>query len=147
MVQGEVSDRSLRDGLGSALARSQSATRGAQAALAQGSSRRARAEIVKAIRRSVEKGEDVTYPRIGADVSDPARDLLTRIAAASHPPASLEEGRGCLKGLRASRLQRQMGEIQKRLEGGGEAALIDELLRRKVMLKRRIEALRDASAS
>ncbi|HEX9426453.1 MAG TPA: DNA primase [Candidatus Polarisedimenticolia bacterium] len=105
------------------------------------------AEIVKAIRRSVEKGEDVTYPRIGADVSDPARDLLTRIAAASHPPASLEEGRGCLKGLRASRLQRQMGEIQKRLEGGGEAALIDELLRRKVMLKRRIEALRDASAS
>ena len=50
MVQGEVSDRSLRDGLGSALAKSQSATRGAQAALAQGSSRRARAEIVKAIR-------------------------------------------------------------------------------------------------
>jgi len=50
MVQGEVSDRSLRDGLGSALAKSQSATQGAQAALAQGSRRRARAELVKAIR-------------------------------------------------------------------------------------------------
>jgi len=89
----------------------------------------------------------VTYPRVGAEISDPARDILTRIAAAPHPPATLEEGRGCLLGLRAERLQRQMGEIQKRLEGGGQAAEIDDLLRRKVILKRRMEALKDASAS
>ena len=105
------------------------------------------AEVVRAMRRLVEKGEDVTYPRVGAEISDPARDILTRIAAAPHPPATLEEGRGCLLGLRAERLQRQMGEIQKRLEGGGQAAEIDDLLRRKVMLKRRMEALKDASAS
>src|SRR6266571_4692164 len=105
------------------------------------------AEVVRAMRRLVEKGEDVTYPRVGAEISDPARDILTRIAAAPHPPATLEEGRGCLLGLRAERLQRQMGEIQKRLEGGGQAAEIDDLLRRKVILKRRMEALKDASAS
>jgi hypothetical protein len=102
---------------------------------------------VTAIRRLVENGHEVTYPRVGADVSDAAREILTRIAAAAYPPATLDEGRGCLNGLRAERLQRQMGEIQKRLEGGGQAAEIDDLLRRKVTLKRQIEALRGASAS
>ncbi len=105
------------------------------------------AEIVGAIRRLVEKGEDVSYPRIGAEVSDSAREILTRIAAAPHPPATVEEGRGALHGLRAERLLRQMGEIQKRLESGGQTGEIDDLLRRKVDLKRRIEALRGASAS
>ena len=105
------------------------------------------AEIVKVVGRLVEKGDDVTYPRVGAEISDSAREILTRIAAMPHPPATLEEGRGCLKGLRAEKLQRQMVAIQKRLEGGGGAADIDELLRQKVTLKRRIEALRDASAS
>jgi len=104
------------------------------------------AEIVKGIRRLVEKGEKVTYPRVGSEISDDARDLLTRIAALPHPPATLEEGRGCLKALRATRFQRQMGEIQKRLEAGGGPAETDELLRRKVHLKRKIEALRDAPA-
>ncbi len=104
------------------------------------------AEVVKATRRLVENGEDVTYPRVAAEISDDARDLLTRIAALPHPPASLEEGRGCLKALRAARFQRQMSDIQKRLESGGGAADTDDLLRRKVALKRRIEALRDASA-
>jgi hypothetical protein len=47
--------------------------------------------------------------------------------------------------LRAARLERQMGDIQKRLETGGKAMEIDDLLRRKVELKRRIEALRQAS--
>jgi DNA primase len=104
------------------------------------------AEVVKATRRLVENGEDVTYPRVAAEISDDARDLLTRIAALPHPPANLEEGRGCLKALRAARFQRQMSDIQKRLESGGGAADTDDLLRRKVALKRRIEALRDASA-
>lgn len=104
-------------------------------------------EIVKAVGRLVEKGDEVTYPRVGAEISDPARDILTRIAALPHPPATLEEGRGCLKGLRAEKLQRQMGEIQKWLEGSGGAVDVDDLLRQKVTLKRRIEALRDASVS
>ena len=103
-------------------------------------------ELVKAIRRLAEGGGDVTYPRVGAEVSDAARDTLTRIAALPHPPATLEEGRACLLALRAARLQRQMGEIQKRLETAGNAAEVDDLLRRKVTLKRRIEALRGAPA-
>ncbi len=103
------------------------------------------AEIVKTIRSLSENRDEVTYPRVVAHLSDDARDIMTRIAASPHPPATLEEGRGCLMALRAARLQRQMGTIQKRLEAGGDSAETDDLLRRKVSLKRKIEALRQAS--
>jgi len=102
-------------------------------------------EVVGAIRDLAGAGEEVTYPRIGSRVSTKAGDMMTRIAAQPHPPASLEEGRGCLSALRAGRLRREMTDIQKRLESGtetaGGAADTDSLLRRKVDLKRRIEAL------
>ena len=104
-------------------------------------------EIVKGIRRLVDKQEDVTYPRVGAEISDPAREVLTRIAATPHPPATLEEGRAALHGLRADRLERLLGEIQRRLQAGEGTADTDELLRRKVTIKRRIEALRHAPAT
>jgi hypothetical protein len=103
-------------------------------------------EVVRVVRRLVEIGEDVTYARVGAEISDEARDVFIRIAAKSHPAATLEEGRGCLVALRATRLEREMGDIQKRLESGGAAEEVDELLRRKTTLKRRIEALPRASA-
>jgi DNA primase len=103
------------------------------------------AEVVKVIRDLVVKEEDVTYPRVASLVSDQAREIITRAAALPHPPATLDEGRGCVMALRAARLERQMGDIQKRLESGGKAAEVDDLLRRKVELKRRIEALRQAS--
>jgi hypothetical protein len=100
------------------------------------------AEIIGAVREMEERGDEVTYPRVADRVSEGARDIMTRIAALAHPPASLEEARGCLRALRAQQLQRQMGEIQKRLESGSDAADTDELLRRKVALKKEIEALR-----
>ncbi|TLZ69278.1 MAG: hypothetical protein E6K10_10920 [Methanobacteriota archaeon] len=104
------------------------------------------AEVLKTIRELVVKGENVTYPRVASLVSDDARDIITRVAALPHPPATPEEGRGCLMALRAARLQRQMGDIQKRLESEGKVEETDDLLRRKVELKRRIEALRQASS-
>jgi DNA primase len=103
-------------------------------------------EIVRAVRRQVESGGEVTYPRIGEEISDEARAVLTRIAAMSYPAPNLDDGRGCLMELRARRFQRQMGDIQRRLEAERGAAEIDELLRRKVTLKKQIEALRQASA-
>jgi DNA primase len=103
-------------------------------------------EIVRAVRRAVESGENVTYPHIGAEISDNARDILTRIAAISCPAPTEEDGRGCLTALRATRFQLQMSEIQKQLESGNATAEIDDLLRRKLTLKKRIEALRQASA-
>ena len=102
-------------------------------------------EIVKAVQRTAAAGDEVTYPGVGSEVSREAADVLTWIAATPHPEVTIEEGRGCLIAMRAARFQMQMGEIQKRLESEGIAAETDELLRRKVVLKRRIEALRGAA--
>jgi DNA primase len=102
------------------------------------------AEIVKVIRGLSARGDEVTYPGVASQVSEGAREMMTRIAALPHPPATLEEGRGCLMALRAARIERLMGDIQKRLESGGDAAEVDDLLRRKVALKRKMEALREA---
>jgi len=103
------------------------------------------AEVMGVVRDLVVKGENVNYPRVASLVSDDARDILTRVAALPHPPATLEEGRACLMALRAARLQRQMGDIQKRLQSAGKAEETDDLLRLKIELKRRIEALPKAS--
>jgi hypothetical protein len=102
-------------------------------------------EVVGAIRDLAGAGEEVSYPRLGSRVDPKTRDLMSRLAAQPHPPASLEEGRGSLAALRAGRLRREMTDIQKRLETGGGAADIDTLLRRKVELKRRIEALQQGA--
>jgi DNA primase len=102
-------------------------------------------EIVRAVRRLGGKAENVTYPRIGSEIGDEARDLLTRIAATPHPPVTEETGRGCLDTLRAARYTRQMTDIQKRLQGC-DAKEMDDLLRRKLELKKQIEALRGAPA-
>ena len=104
------------------------------------------AEVLKVVGELVVKGENVTYPRVASMVSDDSRDIITRVAALPHPPATVDEGRGCLLALRAARLQRQMGDVQKRLETAGKAEETDDLLRLKVELKRRIEALRQASS-
>ncbi|MCZ6696326.1 MAG: hypothetical protein O7A63_07280, partial [Acidobacteria bacterium] len=98
-------------------------------------------EIIHGIQRMVEMEMKVTYPGLGEEISEQARDILTRIAATPHPPATTEEGRACLMALRTSRLQRQMGEIQRRLESEKDATEVDQLLRRKVQLKRSIETL------
>jgi DNA primase len=102
-------------------------------------------EIVDAVRRITGAGQDVTYPRIGSEVGDAARETLTRIAALPLPGVTVATGKGCLNTLRAARYTRQMSDIQKQLESCGTAEQ-DDLLRRKLVLKKQIEALRGVSA-
>jgi DNA primase len=104
-------------------------------------------EIVRVVRGLTEEGAEVTYPRVGERLGEEARDALTRIAALPHPGVTVESGRGCLDTLRAALFTRQMTDIQKQLEHSGNAVEINELLHRKLTLKRRIEALRGVSAS
>jgi hypothetical protein len=104
-------------------------------------------EIVRVVRGLTEEGAEVTYPRVGERLGEEARDALTRIAALPHPGVTIESGRGCLDTLRAALFTRQMTDIQKQLEHSGNAVEINELLHRKLTLKRRIEALRGVSAS
>jgi DNA primase len=104
-------------------------------------------EIVNAVRRLEQAGEDVTWPRIGSDVSDGAREALMVIAAAPQPAPSVEAARACLRTLHRERILKQMAELQKEIQNrqaAGHAA--DELSLRKHELNRQIEALRGASA-
>jgi hypothetical protein len=100
-------------------------------------------EIVRAVKRLDGAGDEVTWPRVGAEIGDEARDALTFIAALSHPPVSEEAGRGCLSTMRAARIGKQMTDIQRSLQSCS-AEEQDDLLRRKLALKKQIEALRGA---
>ncbi len=104
-------------------------------------------EIIRVVRGLTDEGAEVTYPRVGERLGEQAREALTRIAALPHPGVTIESGRGCLDTLRAALFTRQMTDIQKQLEHSGNAVEINELLHRKLTLKRRIEALRGVSAS
>ena len=105
------------------------------------------ADIVRVVRTLVESGEDVSYSRVGREIGDGARDLLTWIAALPHPPVTAATGQGCLKTLRAEGLERQMADITRRIERLSDAeSEYAELSHRKLALKRRIEALRGVSA-
>jgi len=102
-------------------------------------------DIVQAVRRLAERGDEVTYPRVGSEIGDDAKDVLTWIAAIPHPPMTEDAGRGCLNTLRAARITRQMTDIQRSLESCSPAEM-DDLLRRKLALKKQIEALHGVSA-
>jgi DNA primase len=104
-------------------------------------------EIVNAVRRLEGAGEEVTWPRIGSEVSDGAREALMVIAAAPQPAPSVDAGRACLRTLHREKILKQMAELQKEIQtrqAAGHAA--DELSLRKQALNRQIEALRGASA-
>ena len=97
-------------------------------------------EIVRAVRRLSDAGEDVTYPRVASEVGDAAREALQSIAAAAHPPATVEGGRGCLRTLRAERLRQETKELTKRIiKASGEE--YSALALRKLALQKQIEAL------
>lgn len=97
-------------------------------------------EIVRAVRRLSDAGEDVTYPRVASEIGDAAREALTSIAAATHPPATVDGGRGCLRALRAERLRQETKELTKRImKASGEE--YSALALRKLALQKQIEAL------
>jgi len=97
-------------------------------------------EIVRAVRRLSDAGEDVTYPRVASEIGDAAREALTSIAATTPPPATVDGGRGCLRALRAERLRQETKELTKRImKASGEE--YSALALRKLALQKQIEAL------
>ena len=103
-------------------------------------------EIVQAVRRLEGAGEDVTWPRVGAEVSDGAREALTFIAASPQPAPSVDAGRACLRTLHRGRILKEMAELQKEIQRRQTAGdSVDELSLRKTALNRQIEALRGAA--
>ncbi len=99
--------------------------------------------IWRAVRDLARSGSEITYPRVGSLLPDPAdQALLLRLAAVPAPPASLAEGEECLLRLREKRLARRLQELQERLEKAAPGAPVDDLIRQKIDLRREMRALR-----
>jgi len=92
-------------------------------------------------------GSQVSYPRLGWLLAEPReQNLLLRIASLPGPTPSLQEGEACLKKLRETRLARRMQDLQERLERAAPGAVVDELLKQKMDLRKEMQALRTPPA-
>ncbi len=97
--------------------------------------------IVEAITSLDRTGESVTYGSLCESLREEDKQLLTRVAMRGSPPPDPEEARHCLESLRRVRLVRERGAIQKEMEGIDDPVRLEELLRRKIELSRRIDEL------
>jgi DNA primase len=99
------------------------------------------AAIVSRISAMQRQGGEVTYAELASALPDGDRELLARIALRGDPPAGEGEAVHCLETLRRSRLIRERETLQKEMERTSEPVRLDELLRRKIELSRRIDTM------
>ena len=103
--------------------------------------------IWRVVRDLARSGTEVTYPRVGSLLPDPAdQALLLRMASFPGPAASLSDGEECLRRLREKRLARRLQELQDRLEKAAPGAPVDDLIRQKIDLRKEMRALRSTPA-
>lgn len=103
--------------------------------------------IWRAVKDVARSGTEVTYPRVGSALADPAEQaMLLRIASLEAPDPSPREGEACLRRLRESGLARRLQDLQEELEKAAPGTPVDELLRQKMSLRREIRALRTTPA-
>ncbi len=97
--------------------------------------------IVEAILGLDRRGEDVGYGSVSESLPESARAALTRVAMRGDPPPGPEEAARCLESLRRAGLVRERGRIQKEMEEIVDPERLEELMRRKIELSRRIDEL------
>jgi DNA primase len=86
-------------------------------------------------------GEEIGYETLAAALADRDKDLLARIGLRGDPAPGGREVRDSLDALRRARLVRERDAVQKEMEGTREPARLGELMRRKLELSRRIDAM------
>jgi hypothetical protein len=74
-------------------------------------------------------------------LADRERDILAQIAMRGDPSPDEEEAVQCLQTLRRRRLIKERDGIQKEMEKTPDPAQLEELMRRKIDLSRRIDAM------
>jgi DNA primase len=103
--------------------------------------------IWRVVRDLARSGREVSYTRVGSLLGDPGdQALLLRMASFPGPAASLPEGEECLRRLREKRLARRLQELQEQLEKAAPGAPVDDLIRRKIDLRKEMRALRSTPA-
>jgi len=99
------------------------------------------AGIVSRLATAHRIGEEITYAILAAELPDAERELLARIALRGDPPPAEDEGLRCLESLRRVRLMKERETLQKEMERTSEPDRMDELLRKKMELSRRIDTM------
>jgi DNA primase len=99
------------------------------------------ASIVDRIAGFDRKGQVVSYPLLSEDLPDRERQLLTRIAMRGDPLPDGGEAQECLQTLRRARLVKERNGIQKEMQETSDPGKLNELMRLKIDLSRRIDAM------
>lgn len=99
------------------------------------------APIVAQVASLESEGRPISYSELSVDLPDKQRELLARIAMRGEPPPGGPEAADCLQSLRRARLVRERRSVQKEMEGAPDAARLEELMRKKIDLSRRIDAM------
>jgi DNA primase len=103
--------------------------------------------IWRVVRDLARSGSEISYPRVGSLLPDPAdQELLLKVAALQGPPPSVGEGEECLLKIRERRLARRLQDLQDRLEKAAPGTPVDDLIRQKMDLRREMRALRSTPA-
>jgi len=101
----------------------------------------ATASIVNRIAELESRGREISYGELTGELSERERDLLAGIMMRGDPPPDEEEAAQCLQTLRRFRLIRERGGVQREMEGAPDEARLEELMRKKMDLSRKIDAL------
>jgi DNA primase len=99
------------------------------------------ASIVSRIAALDSEGRGVTYAELTSTLPDREREILAQIAMRGDPSPDEEEAAHCLETLRRGRLIRERNGIQKEMERTPDPARLDELMRKKIDLSRRIDSM------
>lgn len=99
------------------------------------------AVIIAHIGELAREGRDVTWATITDGLDERPREVLTRIAMRGEPAPGEDEARHCLDTLRKARLVRERSGIQREMELAANQGRLDELMRRKIELSRRIDEM------
>lgn len=99
------------------------------------------AGIVKRVAELDRDEMEISYPALAAALPERERQILAQIGLRGDPPPVDSDAARCLESLRRVRLVREREAIQNELEKTSEPAKMSDLMRRKIDLSRRIDAL------
>jgi len=97
--------------------------------------------IVSGMASLQHRGMDVTYAGLAAVLPDGERELLARIAMRGDPPSGTDAARRCLESMRRGRLVKERETLQREMEKTSEPGRLNDLLRRKIEISRRIDSM------
>lgn len=97
--------------------------------------------MVRAIDSLQRSGETVTFARLSEVLADSDRSSLAGLAVGADMDITIEEALSCAEALKLRRLRKVRESLQKQMNEERDTARLEDLMRRKMEVSRRIDAL------